>query len=912
MLVGMRPVSACRDMYAPLSDSWRGTLRVVTLSCFHLRWFVAGLLLLLLPQIAGAGDSGALAGGKEPVPPGLLWVDRNHEDAAINRKQVAMTADGQYVLSGWWINNERVQLYRQDDTSDPEWRADIAGTDWFLPLESDCEGRSLVCATRGNDAELQSLLYLWDKSSADPVYALLPPPDHLWVDAETCDDGRFFFGLAQGPSPSYLGRVICYDRLSGLQLWHYQMQNQALGLDCSADGSRLAAASRWETVVLDTATGLLVDRVVHPAGSQSLPALSGDGTLLAVGTTEGQLSLLSWDGAAYLEQWRHTFPVLDDQSYVSCVDISTDGSTVAAGTLDFPTTSTYGGSCRIYDASSPLPLLSDSSFGDQVNDVELTPDGSRVAVASHGQQGGGDGSLLAVFDRDSGRTVFSVSDQVAQGIGSTFSVALSADGAFAAFGGRACHAREEGAGGYMAMARLPTSFLSILDRAGRETAEILVGLELGLLLEDRDANTDPGTAEIVQVQVVNTATADEETAVLLETAPDSGRFGGTLPTVFSPSNPPVSGDGLLDCGSGDLVSAVYIDVDDPADEARSEAHTRWRSQIVSAPGPEQGNPARGRIFDPFGQSDLGGEIEPYGPGVGYGLRLALGDIDGDGTAEIVTGPGPGPGYGPLVRAYEADGSPLAHVSFMAYGAWRYGVNVACGDVDGDGIDEIITGAGPGPVFGPHVRGWNADGATVTPMDGLSFLAFGTNRYGVNVACGDVDGDGLDEIVTGAGPGSVFGAHVRGWDYDGGTAAVPIPGFSFLAYGTNRFGVNVACGDLQGDGSAEIITGPGPGQTFSAHVRAWRMNGSAVVPVDGVSFLAYGGEYRYGAVVAAGDLDLDGADELVTAPGADPLAPCRVRGFKVTGSGVLELDYCDFLAFDGLVSHGGSIAAGSLR
>ena len=62
---------------------------------------------------------------------------------------------------------------------------------------------------------------------------------------------------------------------------------------------------------------------------------------------------------------------------------------------------------------------------------------------------------------------------------------------------------------------------------------------------------------------------------------------------------------------------------------------------------------------------------------------------------------------------------------------------------------------------------------------MSFLAYGTHRWGVNVACGDLDGDGIDEIVTGPGPGAVFGPHVRGWNYDG-TALTAIPGVSFLA------------------------------------------------------------------------------------------------------------------------------------
>jgi hypothetical protein len=125
------------------------------------------------------------------------------------------------------------------------------------------------------------------------------------------------------------------------------------------------------------------------------------------------------------------------------------------------------------------------------------------------------------------------------------------------------------------------------------------------------------------------------------------------------------------------------------------------------------------------------------------------------------------------------GNPLPGLSFLAYGTHKYGVNVTAGNLDADAREEIITGAGPGAVFGPHVRGWNYSGSAVSPMPGVSFLAYGTHKWGVNVAAGDIDGDGYDEIVTGAGPGAVFGPHVRGWNVDGG-AATAIPAVSFMA------------------------------------------------------------------------------------------------------------------------------------
>ena len=282
-----------------------------------------------------------------------------------------------------------------------------------------------------------------------------------------------------------------------------------------------------------------------------------------------------------------------------------------------------------------------------------------------------------------------------------------------------------------------------------------------------------------------------------------------------------------------------------------------------------------------------------------GANVACGDVDGDGIAEIVTGPGPGPAFGPQVRVFEANGTPVIGAGFSTYGTDNYGVNVACGDIDGDGVDEIVTGAGPGAIFGPHVRAFELSGDQVP---GVSFFAYGTHKYGINVACGDVDGDGIDEIITGAGPGAVFGPHVRAWDCDGGVTA--IGGISFLAYGTNKFGVNVSAGDIDGDGYAEIVTGPGPGSMFGPHVRGWNYDNSELTAIPGFSFMAFEGTL-YGAQVACGDLDADEVSEFAVGVGADPEGDSLVRLYK-----------SDDLLFEDVVSlhpfastHGAKVAIG---
>ncbi len=333
-----------------------------------------------------------------------------------------------------------------------------------------------------------------------------------------------------------------------------------------------------------------------------------------------------------------------------------------------------------------------------------------------------------------------------------------------------------------------------------------------------------------------------------------------------------------------------------------------RTRLLACPGPGYGNHPVVRVYVPDHGGTLEYEFNAYGA-THYGTNVTSGDVDGDAIDEVLTGPGPGDIYGPHVRGFHKDGSTIPGLNFIAYGTNKYGVNVAAGDIDGDGIDEIITGAGPGAVFGPHVRGWVYNGPSgVTPYPGVSYFAYGTPKWGVNVSAGDIDGDGYDEIVTGPGPGTVYGPHVRGWNVDGDSSVTPIPEVSYFAYGTLKYGVNVSCGDVDGDGIDEIVTGAGPGAVFGPHIRGWNYDNTSVTPLPGFSFFAWDTEpLSYGANVFAGaDLDADGRAELVAGRGPDPTADTVVKVF--TYDGVTVTEWIALEAFSGM-THGANVAAG---
>jgi hypothetical protein len=176
------------------------------------------------------------------------------------------------------------------------------------------------------------------------------------------------------------------------------------------------------------------------------------------------------------------------------------------------------------------------------------------------------------------------------------------------------------------------------------------------------------------------------------------------------------------------------------------------------------------------------------------ISIAVADLNGDATKEIITGAGRG--GGPHVRVFDQNGRPLIG-GFFAYDRnFRGGVNVAVIDLNGDGTKEIVTAPGKGG--GPQIRVFSKDGK---PLTGGFFAYDQSFRGGVSLAVGNVDGQGEMEIITGPGPG--MGPQVKVFSKDGRELK------SFYSYDRDlSSGIKISVSDINGDGKYEIMAGSG--------------------------------------------------------------------------------------------------------
>jgi parallel beta-helix repeat protein len=203
------------------------------------------------------------------------------------------------------------------------------------------------------------------------------------------------------------------------------------------------------------------------------------------------------------------------------------------------------------------------------------------------------------------------------------------------------------------------------------------------------------------------------------------------------------------------------------------------------------------------------------------------------------------------------------------------VHRAVGDLNGDGVPDVVYAAGAGT--GSHVK--VVDGKTGATL--ASFDAFGPGfTGGVYVALADVNGDGVLDVIVGAGAGGgpqvkVIDGTKLGQVQANGEIADSALLASFYAFDPAfRGGVRVAAADFDLDGHADIIAGAGMGggpQVLvlnGVELDQKLANGQIAASAVMASFYAYVPQFSGGVFVSAGDFNGDHVADIITGAGFD--------------------------------------------
>lgn len=280
-----------------------------------------------------------------------------------------------------------------------------------------------------------------------------------------------------------------------------------------------------------------------------------------------------------------------------------------------------------------------------------------------------------------------------------------------------------------------------------------------------------------------------------------------------------------------------------------------------------------RVF--FGSADglplaPDASIELEGSGSGMGWGAVAGDVDADGRADLVMGQGylyetdEDSARGEVVHVFRSSALGFSSTPSRSIPV-DDAARLVLGDFDGDGLLDVA--ATRSDVFVPspdHVEVVLAGASTALRIDRPGDV--GSADFGVGIAAADLEGDGFEDVVVVSRDTTSAGGGDVFVCFGGsaGPATTPVR----VAESARNIGLFATAGDLDLDGAPELLV-PDDVYASPAHVRVLTIAGDRSVAALPDLMVAVGGP-RLGIVLEVADLGGDGLPDLVVGGDARPL------------------------------------------
>jgi hypothetical protein len=273
----------------------------------------------------------------------------------------------------------------------------------------------------------------------------------------------------------------------------------------------------------------------------------------------------------------------------------------------------------------------------------------------------------------------------------------------------------------------------------------------------------------------------------------------------------------------------------------------------------------------------GTAIDPF-PGVATPVRSTVLDFNGDGTPDYAFVTGAGTAAEVVIVNGQTGSDIVAPTTVL--GGFTGGAFIASGDIQVNGTSVPVLAVSADAGGGPRVQVFEVENGSLLTL--ADFIAFNSPNFrgGARVAMGDINRDGSDDLIVGAGAGGGPRVSVySGAALAKGQLVSLVPDF-FAFSSTLRSGVYVTAGDFTGTGYADIAYSTG--NTGGPRVRVVSGDEMMANPNADVSslpaladFYALNPNDRTGLQIAAVDLTRNGIDDLVVANGSTTAPQVRV-------------------------------------